>query len=120
MLQYHVSKGDSVVIATGCLEILAKELLLRAGFGDITVVGSTLRPFLGGMARYQHCFGRNKVQMLAERGFPPPWAIGYTDSRSDLPVLQHCLEYHLVNAKAKCIRVIEQGLKSKATVVTWR
>ena len=119
-LEYHVNKGDLVVIATGCLEILAKELLVRVGLGDIALVGSSLRPFLGGMARDQHCFGPNKVKMLTDRGFGPPWEMGYTDHRSDLPVLQHCRECHLVNAKAECVRVIERSLAYKVNVLAWQ
>jgi phosphatidylglycerophosphatase C len=119
-LALHVEKGDSVVIATGCLEILAKELLVRVGFGHIALVGSTLRPFLGGMVPHQHCFGPKKVEMLTDRGFAPPWEMGYTDSMFDLPVLQHCRERHLVNAKAKCVRVIEQSLASKVIVLAWQ
>jgi phosphatidylglycerophosphatase C len=119
-LAYHVKRGDKVVIATGCLEVLARELLVRVGLGDITVVGSTIRPFLGGMTRHHHCFGGNKVKMLTDRGFAPPWEMGYTDSKSDLPVLQHCLECQLVNANVGCIRVIEQSLMSKVNILAWQ
>jgi phosphatidylglycerophosphatase C len=119
-LRHHLEQGHTVVIATGCLEVLAKELLCRAGFGHIALVGSTLRPFLGGMAAHRHCFGKNKVPMLTELGFAPPWAIGYSDSESDLPVLHHCHESYLINAKATCVLIVERRLAAKVNILVWQ
>jgi phosphatidylglycerophosphatase C len=119
-LQYHLKEGHTVVIATGCLEVLAQEFLSHAGFGHIALVGSTLRPFLGGMAAHRHCFGQNKVPMLTERGFPPPWAIGYSDSESDLPVLHHCQQSYLINAKATCVLVVGQSVAGKVDILAWQ
>jgi phosphatidylglycerophosphatase C len=119
-LQYHLEQGHTVVIATGCLEVLAQELLVRAGFAHIALVGSTLRPFLGGMTPHRHCFGQNKVPMLTERGFAPPWAIGYSDSESDLPVLHHCQESYLVNAEATCVLLVGQRVAGKVNSLAWQ
>ena len=119
-LQFHLEQGHTVVIATGCLEVLAKELLSRAGFGHIALVGSTLRPFLGGMAPHRHCFGQNKVPMLTERGFAPPWAFGYSDSESDLPVLHHCRESYLINAEATCVVRVGQRVAGKVSSLAWQ
>ena len=68
-LQSHLAQGDRVVIATGCVYALALALLGRAGLGHVPLAASTLRPFLGGMVRSQHCFGPNKIPMLAALGF---------------------------------------------------
>lgn len=119
-LQEHVARGDRVVIATGCLDALAEALLRRAGLGDVPLVASTVRPFLGGMARDQHCFGANKIPMLAARGFAPPWAVAYTDHRADLPVLRLTAERFLVSPRPGCLARIETALGTKATVLAWR
>ena len=119
-LQHHLEQRDRVVIATGCLEVLARELLQRAGFGHVPLVASTLRPFLGGMARDRHCFGPNKVPMLAERGFAPPWAVAYTDHSCDLPVLWLSAERFLVSPQPACLARIEHALSTRATVLAWR
>jgi phosphatidylglycerophosphatase C len=119
-LRQHVEQGHRVVIATGCLEGLARTLLVRGGVGDVPLVASTLRPFLGGMVRDRHCFGENKIPMLRERGFAPPWAVTYTDHHCDLPVLRLSRERYLVSPKAQCLERIEQALASKATVLAWR
>jgi phosphatidylglycerophosphatase C len=119
-LRQHVEDGHRVVIATGCLEVLARELLGRAGHADVPLVASTLRPWLGGMASARHCFGENKIPMLSERGFAPPWAVAYTDHRCDLPVLRLSRERFLISPKPLCLDRIEQALACKATVLAWR
>jgi phosphatidylglycerophosphatase C len=119
-LRNHLEQGDRLVIATGCLEPLARELLERGGLGHVPLVASTLRPFLGGLARDRHCFGRNKIPMLAERGFPPPWAIAYTDHHCDLPVLALSREWYLVSPKPQCVSRIERALAARATILDWR
>jgi len=119
-LRDHIDRGDRVVIATGCLEPLARALLQRAGLGGVPLVASTLRPFLGGMVRDAHCFGPNKIPMLAARGFAPPWDVAYTDHHADLPVLRHSAERYLVSPKPDCLSRIEQALGEKATVLAWR
>jgi phosphatidylglycerophosphatase C len=119
-LSWHVAQGHRVVVATGCLEDLAKALLHRVGYGHVAVVGSTLQPYLGGMARKEHCFGATKISMLTQRGFPPPWAMTYTDSESDLPVLRLCEQRFLVNPNSKSVRLIREELEWEPVVLTWR
>ena len=119
-LQVHVAQGDKVVIATGCVEALAQTLLRHAGLSHVPLVASSLRPFLGGLVRNQHCFGPNKVPMLSARGFTPPWAVSYTDHHADIPVLQLSSECYLISPTAKCLARIEQALSIKATILAWR
>ena len=119
-LQAHVAQGDQVVIATGCVDALAQTLLRHAGLNHVPLVASTLRPFLGGLARDQHCFGPNKVPMLSARGFAPPWAAAYTDHRADIPVLRLSSERYLVSPRPECLAHVEQALGIKATILAWR
>lgn len=119
-LQDHVAQGHRVVIATGCLEPLARALLSRAGFGHVPLVASTLRPFLGGLVRDEHCFGTNKVPMLAARGFAPPWAVAYTDHHADLPVLERSAERYLIDPLPTCLARIQRALPEGATLLAWR
>ena len=119
-IQFHLEQGHRVVIATGCLEVLARELLGRAGYGHVPLVGSTLKPCLGGMARHEHCFGPNKIPMLSSRGFAPPWAFTYTDHQCDLPVLKLSAERFLINPKPEAVRLIQSELACELTILTWR
>jgi phosphatidylglycerophosphatase C len=119
-LKSHLEAGHVVVIATGTLEPLARELLRRESLEEVPLVASTLRPFLGGMARDRHCFGRNKLTMLSERGFAPPYAVAYSDHHCDLPVLQSSRQCWLVSPKAGCIVKIGQALSTPPGILSWR
>jgi phosphatidylglycerophosphatase C len=119
-LQGHLAQGHRVVIATGCLEPLARALLAHAGLGHVPLVASTLRPLLGGMVRDEHCFGPNKVPMLTARGFAPPWAVAYTDHHADLPVLERSAERFLIDPKPACRDRIERALPAGTSLLSWR
>lgn len=119
-LQSHIQQGHRVVIATGCLEVLARELLTRAGYGHVPLVGSSLKPRFWGLASNEHCFGPRKISMLASRGFAPPWSVSYTDHQCDLPVLKLSDQRFLVNPKPESVRLIERELACKASILAWR
>lgn len=119
-LRAHLAAGDRVVIATGCWEPLARALLLRGGLSEVPLVASTLRPWLGGWVSDQHCLGANKIPMLAARGYPPPWAMAYTDHHADLPLLRNSAQWHLVSPMPSCLRRIESTLAMRASVLAWR
>lgn len=119
-LHAHLAQSHRVVIATGCLEPLAQALLVHAGLGHVPLAASTVRPFLGGLVRDQHCFGKNKVPMLIARGFSPPWAVAYTDHHADLPILKLSTECYLVSPTTECLALIKQSLPTEATILIWR
>lgn len=119
-VQWHLDQGHRVVIATGCLQSLARALLTHAGFADVPLVASTLRPFLGGLISEQHCFARNKVSMLVARGFAPPWSAAYTDHHVDLPLLEQSTECYLISPTPESLARIRQVLPVEATVLAWR
>lgn len=116
----HLAQGQRVVIATGCVEPLARALLIHAGLGHVPLAASTVRPFLGGLVRDQHCFAANKVPMLIALGFPPPWAVAYTDHHADLPVLKLSTKCFLVSPRPECVTLINEVLATKADILTWR
>jgi phosphatidylglycerophosphatase C len=113
----HQQDGDRVVVATGCEETLARGFLRSIGLGDLDVVGSTgtLWP-----PRVRRAMGESKVAMLAERGYPPPWRVVYSDSTSDLPLFAGSTRPVLVNADEKAARRIERTLGRRPETVTWR
>jgi phosphatidylglycerophosphatase C len=118
-LRSHLDQGHRVVIATGCLAPLAAALLRDVGLADVPLVASTHRHFLGGIVVDRHCVGSNKVSMLQERGYFPPWTAAYTDHRADLPMLRLSEACFLVNPRPKCLAIIEQALPVRPAVLTW-
>jgi phosphatidylglycerophosphatase C len=113
----HEAAGETVVVATGCEQTLARGFLTAIGLGHLDVVGSTgvLRHL-----RVRRAMGEEKVRMLTERGYPPPWVAVYSDSPSDLPLFAGTDRPVLVNAgddeAAEVTRVLGRPPESR----TWR
>jgi phosphatidylglycerophosphatase C len=119
-IELHQSQGHGLVVATGALEYLAGEILARAAIVDVTVVGSSMRRFLGGMVVDQHCYGARKITMLQQRGFDPPFAFVYSDHKADLPLLKAGIRQVVVNPKPATAHYLLSILGPSASVVTWR
>lgn len=113
----HRAAGDRVVVATGCEETMARGFLTAIGLGDLDVVGSlgSYRP-----PRVRRAMGEGKVAMLAERGYPPPWSVAYSDAPSDLPLFAGAERPVLVNGDEKDAEKIARTLGHRPETVTWR
>jgi phosphatidylglycerophosphatase C len=109
----HQRNGDLVVVATGCEETLARGFVAAIGLGGLDVVGSRAMP-------PRHALGESKVELLIERGYPPPWAAVYSDSTSDLPLFAGGPRPVLVNADEKAAAKIERTLGRRPETITWR
>jgi phosphatidylglycerophosphatase C len=110
----HQRAGDTVVVATGCEETLARGFLAAIGLGDLDVIGSQAT------LPVRRAMGASKVEMLTERGHPPPWAAVYSDSPSDLPLFAGTPRPVLVNADEKAAQRVERTLGRRPETVTWR
>jgi phosphatidylglycerophosphatase C len=110
----HRADGDPVVVATGCEELLARGFLRAIGLGDLDVVGSA------GSVPPRRAIGGTKVEMLIERGYPPPWRVVYSDSVSDLPLFAGTPRPVLVNAGEDDARKVERVLGRRPELVSWR
>jgi phosphatidylglycerophosphatase C len=113
-VRVHQRAGDTVVVATGCEETLARGFLAAIGLGDLDVIGSQAT------LPVRRAMGSSKVEMLTERGHPPPWAAVYSDSPSDLPLFAGTPRPVLVNADEKAAQRVERTLGRRPETVTWR
>ena len=113
-VRVHQRAGDTVVVATGCEETLARGFLAAIGLGDLDVIGSQAT------LPVRRAMGASKVGMLTERGHPPPWAAVYSDSPSDLPLFAGTPRPVLVNADEKAAQRVERTLGRRPETVTWR
>jgi phosphatidylglycerophosphatase C len=110
----HQEAGDTVLVATGCEETLARGFLTAIGLGELDVVGSQAT------LPVRRAMGESKVRMLTDRGHPPPWAAVYSDSPSDLPLFAGTPRPVLVNADEKAARQVERVLGRRPETLTWR
>lgn len=83
----HLDQGDEVIVVTASAQQIA-ERICRTLDSRITVVGSTLERRFGGLVSVEHCYGEHKVSMLKERRLSSGVTRAYSDSASDLPMLQ--------------------------------
>jgi phosphatidylglycerophosphatase C len=113
-VRVHQRAGDTVVVATGCEETLARGFLAAIGLGDLDVIGSQAT------LPVRRAMGASKVGMLTDRGHPPPWAAVYSDSTSDLPLFAGTPRPVLVNADEKAAQRVERTLGRRPETVTWR
>jgi len=67
-----------------------------------------------------HCFGPRKPRELAAYGIASPWAVAYTDSPADAPMLREAQDAVLVNATPKACRALERALGRSVRRVEWR
>ena len=59
--------------------------------------------------------------MLAAAGVTPPWAVVYTDSVSDLPLLRLAERWCVVNPKRRTVTALTRELGAgRFEVVRWR
>ena len=119
-LARHLEDGHHVVIATGSLELLARANLAAAGHGTLEIVGSSMRGRFGGLVADRHCHGERKVEMLRERGYPPPWDYVYTDSSADLPLLREAKAGFMIDPRASCRARVSRALGRELEVLNWR
>ena len=65
------------------------------------------------------CFGKRKVEMLIQRGYPPPWPYVYTDSLVDLPILRRAESSFLINPTPRAVERARRALDRPPTVLRW-
>lgn len=119
-LRRHVADGAHVAIVTGCEVSLAAAMLDEIALGDIAVVGSELGSGWSGARLSWHNVGRRKVRKLSRLGIIAPWAIAYSDSSRDTPLLSGAVQPVLVNADGKLGRRMERRLGRPLGRVDWR
>ena len=68
----------------------------------------------------RHCHGARKVEMLTERGYPPPWDYVYTDSSADLPLLREAKAGFMIDPRAACRARVEAALGRELEILNWR
>ena len=118
VLQSHVSRGDRVVIATAAPRWLAEAFFERLGLA-LPIIGSELAPFWGGWMGVRHCRNEEKCDALADAGYGQDWAVAYSDSTDDWPLLKRADRAFIVNCSPKTVaRLKKRGITAHR--VEWR
>jgi len=118
VLHHHRKAGDRVVIATGAPPELARGILDFVAHEDLPVIGSLEAPFLGGLVTARHCHYFNKVRMLWDAGYDR-FAVAYSDSSADLPLLKAARQPVVVNPKPGSIALFRRELPPGTPILNW-
>ncbi len=119
-LNRHRHAGDRVLVVTGCEETLARAILDELGLAMVELVASRVTPGRFGLRVAMRNTGREKPRQLAGLGIAAPWALAYSDSAADLPMLAAAQAAVLVNARPKLARRVERALGREVQRVDWR
>ena len=113
-----IAEGKQVVIATGAGHEMASAFIRHLGMeNQVGLVTSQSTRFFGGMISAVQCNGEIKLSELIRNGYPPPYQKAYSDTASDLPILQSAHVAFLVNYKEKDLRFLMIKLGKKLQVV---
>ena len=116
-LREHQSRGDRVVVATGCASPLAEHVCHALGLDDVEVVASQLTRTRWGPPRTAPARGEGKLRALASAGIPLPVDHAYSDSWTDLPLLRAARVPHVVNASPRHLRRFRRALGGDVDVI---
>lgn len=113
-VEKHRARGDLLAIVTGASPYAARPLARRLGIPH--VIASELE--VGADGRFTGrvvdplCYGKGKIvrteRLAAEHGFDLREATFYSDSFTDLPLLEHVREPIVVNPDPRLARVAKQ------------
>ncbi|MCL3817900.1 haloacid dehalogenase-like hydrolase [Aeromicrobium wangtongii] len=118
-LRSHVAQGDRVLVSSAGLEPFVHAWVdLLTEPGAVTAAGSRLAQHRSGVVLADHHYGGRKVERAAELGFAPPYDVVYSDSDSDLPLLECATTPVLVEPSDRTLDALPRAVRERAQI--WR
>lgn len=118
-MRRHMDAGDRVIIVSGNDLTLVEAILDEVGISGYELMASQTRGGLFGVHFVRHNVEGVKVTTLDRAGVPRPWAVAYTDSLSDVPMLRAADAAVLVNPSRKMEKKAAKALGDKLSVQHW-
>ena len=121
-LNWHRNQGHKIVVVTGALRWLARDVCRELGIQYDVLLGSSERAKWGGRVSDVFCYEDNKVKIIERFGLlsEAQTRYGYSDSAADIPMLKLCDHAVVVNPKAKCRERFLNALSNRPQIVTWK
>jgi phosphatidylglycerophosphatase C len=119
-LREHVAAGDRVLVVSGTAHTLLLGLLRRLQVDGVTALGTDVEFGPGGLYACRHNYGQTKLVTLAEAGVQAPWAISYSDSYADLPILAAAGRAVLVDPSPAHERLLREALGERLELLRTR
>lgn len=118
-LRRHIEAGDRVVIVSGNDLSMVEAILDEVSLTGYELIASQTRGGVFGVHFTRHNVDGVKVRTLDCAGIPRPWAIAYSDSLSDLPMLKAAEAAKLINPTPKIEKKASRALGEKLEVLHW-
>ncbi|MBT0585311.1 HAD-IB family phosphatase [Alteromonas oceanisediminis] len=119
-LDWHRSQGHHVIIVTGALRWLARDICRALGIQYDVLLGSSDAKFYAGRISAEFCYAQNKVNLLNERGLIAHGAdYAYSDSAADIPLLSVSRRRYVINPKPDCLIQFQDRFADSAQVLHW-
>ena len=116
VLKQYQEAGHKVIIVTAAPEWLARALFDALNI-NVAVIGSTLKPVIGGWTGDERCNHDAKCSRLKAQGYGEAWAAAYSDSPDDIPLLLGAERPYVVNCESKSkVRKFEKYVPSYESV----
>ena len=121
-LHWHQSQGHRVVVVTGALRWLARDVCKALGISYDYLLGSSEKNSFGGRVSDVFCYHQNKVTLLSLHGLLNDGRAdyGYSDSAADIPMLDICEYKFIINPKPKCQQQFEESFGSDTVLFNWQ
>lgn len=115
-LRDHLAEGDRVLISSAGLEPFVRTWAELLGASEAAVAASSLEQQPWGVVMADHHYGRRKLERALELGFGPDLDLVYSDSDTDLPLLEAARECVLVAPSDRALDGLPVGLRTRATI----
>ncbi|WP_257386725.1 haloacid dehalogenase-like hydrolase [Tahibacter caeni] len=119
-LREHVAAGDRVLVVSGTADHLLRRLLARLRVDGVTALGTEVEFGAGGLYARRHNYGPAKLATLAAVGVQAPWAVSYSDSYADLPILAAAARAVLVDPSPSHERLLRAALGERLELLRTR
>ena len=101
-------RGSRAVVVTAAPQALAVAML-HTRWPRLAVLGSSLRLHRKGWVGDVYCRGATKLDVLARKGYLPPFAAVYSDSSTVLPLFQNARMCAFVGSDAASLRELDRA-----------
>jgi len=119
-LRGHIAAGSRVLVVSGTAHYLLERLLQRLSIDGVTALGTQIEFGRLGLRAPRHNYGAAKLTTLAEIGVHAPWAVSYSDSLADLPILAAARKAVLVEPSAAHEQALRAALGNTVELVRLR
>lgn len=111
--------GHRVVVVSAGLTPLVRAFLDECGLQRADVIASGVSPAWSGSRMAPHNFHRRKVESVGRAGFAAPWAVVYSDSTDDLPLMMRAARVVLVNPSTTTSAAVREQVDAEVVEVRW-